>query len=601
MRSLKPVKQAVVQAEPVQVPLGTGKPGLLKVDVVVAADGMVAIAGWRVGAVEVALEVDGAPVAVDIHTVDRGDVAAARGASTPQDCGFVLVAENVGGGELRLAAGADSRRVPAEQRYLLAPVAAEQIDRERMGALGPVIAALARRQTTGSPAWRRLVEAVPSAPSGQDGIGHIDAAAVVRGIGQALVVGWVAVADGVQVWLEDDAGGVYALDGAYRFQRRDVYERLADGPLCAVAAQAAFVLRIQTPADIVRLRLVALGPQGRSVLSEMPCSELPRSSTAVVSWLFGANTPRDDLAARFTAVDQPVLEAIAAVDATARATLPVRCLDHGEPPAAPRASVIVPLYGRHDFVESQMLEWARDPAIGREVEIVYVVDDPGIMAAFAHEAAGLHRLYGVPFRVVDGLVNRGFSGANNLGAEHSRGDVLVFLNSDAFPRRPGWVGALCDLLAADPTIGAVGPRLIMASGGIQHAGMRFQWLPEFGIWANVHPGAGLDPALDPATGPTDVPAVTGACLAVRRDDFVRVGGWDTGYVIGDFEDSDLCLKLRALGRRIVYQPDVELTHLERQSFALLGGGEFRQQVVLVNALRHQQRWADLLATEGNGR
>jgi cellulose synthase/poly-beta-1,6-N-acetylglucosamine synthase-like glycosyltransferase len=147
----------------------------------------------------------------------------------------------------------------------------------------------------------------------------------------------------------------------------------------------------------------------------------------------------------------------------------------------------------------------------------------------------------------------------------------------------------------------VGPRLLAASGGIQHAGMRFQWLPEFGIWANVHPGAGLDPALDPASGPTDVPAVTGACLAVRREDFMRVGGWDTGYVIGDFEDSDLCLKLRSLGRRIVYEPAVELTHLERQSFALLGGGEFRQQVVLVNALRHQCRWADLLAAEGQTR
>ena len=601
MRSLRPAKQAVVQAEPVPVPLGTGRPGLLKVDVAVSADGLVAVAGWRVGAVGVALEVDGTAIAADLYTVDRGDVAAARGASTPQDCGFVLVAENVGGGELRLAAGSDPRRVPAEQRHLIAPEAVEQIDQERMGALGPVIAAIVRRQTMGSPAWRRLVEAVPPAATGRDATGHLDAAAVVRGTGQALAVGWVAVADGVQVWLEDDGGDVYPLDGAYRFQRRDVSERLADGPLCAAAARAAFVMRIPPHGEINRLRMVALGPQGRHVLGESACSELPRSSAAVVNWLFGANTPRDDLAARFAAVDRPVLEAIAAADVTARAALPVRCIDHGPQPERPRASVIVPLYGRHDFVETQMLEWARDPAIGREVEIVYVVDDPGIMAAFAHEAAGLHRLYGVPFRVVDGVVNRGFSGANNLGADHSRGAVLVFLNSDAFPRRPGWVGALCDLLAADPTIGAVGPRLLTASGGIQHAGMRFQWLPEFGIWANVHPGAGLDPVLDPATGPTDVPAVTGACLAVRRDDFTQVGGWDTGYVIGDFEDSDLCLKLRALGRRIVYQPAVELTHLERQSFALLGGGEFRQQVVLVNALRHQQRWADVLAVEGQAR
>ena len=600
MRPLKQPKQASVEAGPVKVPLGVAAPGLLKVDVAVAADGLVAVAGWRVGDVDVALEVDGVVVAAECVAVARGDVAAALGADTPHDCGFVLVAEH-GGGELRLVAGADARRVPADQRHLLAPVSAEQIDQDRMGALGPAVAALIRRLPLGSPAWRRLVEAAPAATDGTAAAGHLDAAVDVRGMGQALAVGWAATAAGTQVWLEDEAGKVYPLDGGYRFRRHDVFERLAEGPLCEAAAQAAFVVRIETGGPVKVLRLVAFGPQGRQLLGELPCGELPRSADAVVRWLFGANTPRDDLAARFARVDRPLLEAIAAGDAAIRATLPVRHIDHGTLPADPRASVIVPLYGRFDFVESQMLEWARDPAIGREVEIVYVVDDPRIMAAFAEEATGLHRLYGVPFRVVDGMVNRGFSGANNLGAEHARGGVLVFLNSDAFPRRPGWVAALCDRLASDPTIGAVGPRLLAASGGIQHAGMRFQWLPEFGIWANVHPGAGLDPALDPASGPTDVPAVTGACLAVRREDFTRVGGWDTGYVIGDFEDSDLCLKLRSLGRRIVYEPAVELTHLERQSFALLGGGEFRQQVVLVNALRHQCRWADLLAAEGQTR
>ena len=601
MRSLKPAKQAAVQAGPVKVQLGGAAPGLVKVDVAVAGDGLVAIAGWRIGEVDLALEVDGVVVSADLVTVERGDVAAALGASTPQDCGFVLVAEHVGGGELRLVAGADPGRAPAEQRHLLAPVAAAEIEGERIGALGPVIAALARRQPMGSSAWRRLVEAAPLAATADAATGHLDAAVCVGDTGQALVVGWAATAAGSQVWLEDAAGGVYPLEGAYRFQRRDVCNRLTAGPLGGEAARAAFVLRIETGRPVGMLRMVALGPQGRRLLGEVACGEVPPSADAVVRWLFGASTPRDDLAARFAMVDQPLLDAIAARTTAARATLPVRCLDHGIPPSTPRASVIVPLYGRFDFVESQMLEWARDPAIGREVELVYVVDDPGIMDAFAEEAAVLHRLYGVAFRVVDGIVNRGFSGANNLGAEHSRGDVLVFLNSDAFPRQPGWVRELCDLLAADPTIGAVGPRLLTANGGIQHAGMRFQWLPEFGIWANVHPGAGLDPALDPATGPTDVPAVTGACLAVRREDFARVGGWDTGYVIGDFEDSDLCLKLRALGRRIVYQPAVELTHLERQSFALLGGGEFRQQVVLVNALRHQGRWAEILAVEGETR
>jgi len=91
-----------------------------------------------------------------------------------------------------------------------------------------------------------------------------------------------------------------------------------------------------------------------------------------------------------------------------------------------------------------------------------------------------------------------------------------------------------------------------------------------------------------------VPCVTGACLAIRRTDFERVGGWDTGYLIGDFEDSDLCLKLHAAGLKIAYLPTVQLTHLERQSIKMMGQDEFRMRVVIFNAVRHQRRWAEII-------
>jgi GT2 family glycosyltransferase len=105
---------------------------------------------------------------------------------------------------------------------------------------------------------------------------------------------------------------------------------------------------------------------------------------------------------------------------------------------------------------------------------------------------------------------------------------------------------------------------------------------------------GFDPTLDPAKELTVVPAVTGACMLVRRCDFDAVGGWDTGYLIGDFEDSDLCLKLRSSGLASAYLPTVQLTHLERQSMRALGSGEYRMRVTLWNALRHQQRWGELI-------
>jgi GT2 family glycosyltransferase len=171
---------------------------------------------------------------------------------------------------------------------------------------------------------------------------------------------------------------------------------------------------------------------------------------------------------------------------------------------------------------------------------------------------------------------------------------LVFLNSDAIPQRPGWLTSMIDFLDAHAGVGAVGARLTYGDGSIQHAGMVFRHRTDLAIWVNDHPQMGLDPSLDSHDRPTAMPAVTGACLAVRRQHFDEVGGWDTGYLIGDFEDSDLCLKLRQRGLAIAYLPGVQLTHLERQSFKLLGAGEYRTKVTVFNAARHQRRWAQLL-------
>jgi GT2 family glycosyltransferase len=167
----------------------------------------------------------------------------------------------------------------------------------------------------------------------------------------------------------------------------------------------------------------------------------------------------------------------------------------------------------------------------------------------------------------------------------------VFLNSDAFAKAPGWVSQLQDALLEHPDFGAIGVRLLFADGGIQHAGMVFAYEENLGVWINKHPMMGMDPSVDPRRGLVEVPAVTAACVAVRRDAFDAVGGFDGGFLFGDFEDSDLCLKLKERGYRIGYLPDVELVHLERQSLRQLGDNAFRFKVVLYNAGRHSRKWA----------
>jgi GT2 family glycosyltransferase len=100
---------------------------------------------------------------------------------------------------------------------------------------------------------------------------------------------------------------------------------------------------------------------------------------------------------------------------------------------------------------------------------------------------------------------------------------------------------------------------------------------------------------------TNHAAVTAACLMIRRSTYDAVGGLDEGFLIGDFEDSDLCLKVKQQGLRIVCLSDVNLTHLERQSFTGIGANGFRERVARYNAWRHQRRWSKSIEALGSSR
>jgi GT2 family glycosyltransferase len=88
----------------------------------------------------------------------------------------------------------------------------------------------------------------------------------------------------------------------------------------------------------------------------------------------------------------------------------------------------------------------------------------------------------------------------------------------------------------------------------------------------------------------EVPLVSGACVALRAHDLKDVGGWSTDYLIGDFEDSDLCLRLIEKGLKVGYLPSTPLTHLERQSMASIGDNTFRERITLLNATLYNKRW-----------
>jgi GT2 family glycosyltransferase len=257
----------------------------------------------------------------------------------------------------------------------------------------------------------------------------------------------------------------------------------------------------------------------------------------------------------------------------------------GEPPAAAETSIIVPLYGRTDFLEHQLAQFVHDPEL-READLIYVLDSPELAESLEQAAGHLFELYGVPFRVAVLARNGGYSVANNRGASLARGRLLLLLNSDVLPDKPGWLSRLAAFHDEHEQAGAVGPKLLFEDDTLQHAGLYFQRPAGGGAWENEHYFKGLHRDLPAANLARRVPAVSGACLMIARELFEELGGLRGTYVQGDYEDTDLCLRLREAEHETWYCPEVELYHLEGQSYAI----ETRQAMSRFNTWLHSRLW-----------
>lgn len=259
----------------------------------------------------------------------------------------------------------------------------------------------------------------------------------------------------------------------------------------------------------------------------------------------------------------------------------------GVAPKDPAISVIIPLYGRYDFMRHQLAHFVSDPDFDT-ADLIYVVDDPAIIEQTLQSAAYCHELFGKPFRVLSYKANLGFAGANNMGVRHATAEILLLLNSDVLPQQAGWLTVLHKALLKQPKAGAVGPLLEFGDGSIQHAGMQPRRDPKFpGFVLNSHGSKGLN--WTKGEQPVKVPMLTAACIMLRKADYLAAGGLDEGYIIGDFEDSDLCLKLVKDGKLMWLVPAAKLWHLERQSQNLNNVAGVRQLLTLFNGWRFHQK------------
>jgi GT2 family glycosyltransferase len=262
------------------------------------------------------------------------------------------------------------------------------------------------------------------------------------------------------------------------------------------------------------------------------------------------------------------------------------------PAAAPKVSIILPTRDRLELLEPCVDSVLRAaPAYAGETELI-IVDNDSVEEATKAYFRRIGGTRGVRVLPHGGKFN--WSAINNRAAQAATGEILVFLNNDTLVLAPDWCGEMV-AVALRPEVGAVGARLLYQDGTLQHAG----------VVLGVDGVAGHEAVGEPTVtggyfGRThllrSVTAVTGACLATRRQLFQQLGGFDELHLKVAFNDVDYCMRVREAGLRVVYTPYAVLYHLESKSRGreLTPAQQARHRS---EAVAFRARWGDRVATD----
>jgi GT2 family glycosyltransferase len=246
----------------------------------------------------------------------------------------------------------------------------------------------------------------------------------------------------------------------------------------------------------------------------------------------------------------------------------------------PVASIVVPAFNHFDHTLTCLRALA---ASGDATAFeVIVVDD----ASSDETEARLAEIEGI--RVHRNAGNLGFIGSCNAGAAQARGDYLVFLNNDTAVQA-GWLDALVRTFDAHPGAGLVGAKLVYPDGRLQEAGGIV-----FSDGSGWNYGRFEDPAAPAYNYMRDADYCSGAAIALPRALFERLGGFDAHYAPAYYEDTDLAMKVRAEGLRVLYQPASTVVHFEGVTSGTDEGSGIKAHQA-VNREKFLERWKQQLA------
>jgi len=254
-----------------------------------------------------------------------------------------------------------------------------------------------------------------------------------------------------------------------------------------------------------------------------------------------------------------------------------------EPADDPVVSIVIPVYNKFRTTYN-CLKSISENLPKCSFEIIVVDDcsrDETLFAGFIASGA---------FKLVRNPKNLGFVRSCNAGASHARGKYVLFLNNDTL-LRPKWLDELVATFDNVPNVGIVGSKLFFEDGSLQEVGGIIWRLGDGWNW-----GRQGDPNDPRFCFLRDSDYVSGAALMLERELFERLNGFDDYYAPAYYEDTDLCFRVRAIGKRVVVQPASEVVHLEGVSAGTDVRGTGMKRYQLINHRKFFERWKDVLST-----
>lgn len=242
-----------------------------------------------------------------------------------------------------------------------------------------------------------------------------------------------------------------------------------------------------------------------------------------------------------------------------------------KPVKNPKVSIIIPVYNQYSFT-MKCLRSIKENTKSENYEII-LTDD-----CSTDETRNIENCV-ENITVIHNSPNKGFLKNCNYAVERAKGEYIYLLNNDT-QLLPLAIDKLVEILDSDETIGAAGSKLIYPDGKLQGAGSNIS--KNACIISIGHLENPLDEKYNEIK---EVDYCCGASLMIRKELWQMLGGFDEYFAPAYFEETDLCMRIKKQGYKVIYQPLSEVVHYTSQTYSEKGFELFK-----INQKKFKKKW-----------